>query len=87
MDALMLLSTNRKIVLKKIHASNYSLQYVVYDYTEYPQRDRFFWGQFNIWVTPEGAAYFEELEGKAQAMMQAAGSCGPARPKPIGFHV
>lgn len=86
MDALMLLSTDRKIVLKKIHASNHSFDYVVYDYAEYPMKDHFFWGQFNIYVTVEGAAHFEELEAKAHAMMQAASSAAPAKPKRIGFH-
>jgi hypothetical protein len=86
MDALMLLSTDRAIVLKKIQAGDGSFDYIVYDHAEYPMQDRFFWGQFNICVTPEGAALFQELEAKAYAMMQSAASAAPAKPKQIGFH-
>jgi hypothetical protein len=47
--------------------SNHSFDYIVYHYAEYLTKDRLFWGQLNIYVTPEGAAYFEKLEAKAHA--------------------
>ncbi len=40
MDALMLLSERKKIVLKKVH-NNANLSFTVYDYAEYPQRQFF----------------------------------------------
>jgi hypothetical protein len=81
MDALMQLHGRKLIVLKKTHTNtNY---FMTYDYDEYPDKGKFFWGEFGLDVTPEGSAYFNELEAKVYAAMQAA---APVKQTKIGFH-
>ncbi len=79
MDALMWLQERKLIALKKTFSARNG--YLTYDYDEY-DKQKFFWGDFSIYVTSEGSAYFNELETKAYAAMQAA----PTRQNNIGFH-
>jgi hypothetical protein len=79
-DALMWLQERNLIALKKTTPKGTG--YLIYDYSEYDEK-KFFWGQFGICVTPEGSAYFNELEAKAYAAMQAA---APIKQNNIGFH-
>lgn len=81
MDALLLLNQQGLLRLKKIIPVPNELRYLIYDYVEFPKQDQFFWGQFNLHVTPEGSAYFDGLEAKVR-------SIPPPTPQnpPIGFH-
>ena len=81
MDALMWLQERKLIALKKTFPNGNG--YLTYDYDEYDKL-RFFWGDFSIYVTSEGSAYFNELETKAYAAMQAASP--PSKQNSIGFH-
>lgn len=81
MDALMQLHGRKLIVLRKTHTNG--LRFVTYDYDEYPDKNRFFWGEFGVYVTHEGSAYFNELEGQVHAAIQVA---APIRATKIGFH-
>ena len=81
MDALIQLHGRKLIVLKKTHA--HGLGYTTFDYDEYPDKNRFFWGDFGVYVTSEGSAYFNELEANAHAAVQVT---APSRETKIGFH-
>jgi hypothetical protein len=80
MDALMWLQERKLIALKKTFSAGNG--FLTYDYDEY-DKQKFFWGDFSIYVTSEGSAYFNELETKAYAAMQAA---TPTKQNNIGFH-
>jgi hypothetical protein len=80
MDALMQLHGRKAVVLRKIQSDR--LSFTTYDYEEYPEQNKFFWGEFGLYVTPEGSAYFNELEAKAYAEMQPATPQGQNK---IGF--
>jgi len=81
MDALMQLYERKAIILKKIHY--YGLRFFIFEYSEYPAKNEFFWGEFGLFVTHVGSAYFHELEAKVYAAMQAA---TPVKQTKIGFH-
>jgi hypothetical protein len=81
MDALMQLHGQKAIILRKTHS--HGLSFTTFDYDKYPDENKFFWGEFGLYVTHEGSAYFNELEAKAYAAMQAA---APAEETKIGFH-
>lgn len=81
MDPLMQLSSRKAIILKKIHSDG--VRWILFDYADYPRKNEFFWGEFGLFVTPEGAAYFDQLEMKVHAARSAA---TPAKETKIGFH-
>ena len=80
MDALMWMQGRKLIILKKTYS--HGLGFTTYDYDEHPDKRSFFWGEFGIYVTPEGSAYFNELEAKARASMHVL----PPKQNEIGFH-
>ena len=81
MDALMQLHGRKMIILRKTHC--HGLRFTTFDYDEYADKNKFFWGEFGLFVTHEGSAYFNELEAKAYAAIQAR---APANQTRIGFH-
>jgi hypothetical protein len=81
MDALMQLHERKTIVLRKTHTNG--LWFETYDYDEYPDKKKFFWGEFGLYVTSAGSAYFNELEAKAFAAIQ---NAAPTKQIKIGFH-
>lgn len=81
MDALVQLHEAKSIVLRKTHS--YGNYFMTFDYDEYPDKDRFFWGEFGVYVTYRGSAYLNELEAKAYAAMRPS---APDKKTKIGFH-
>jgi hypothetical protein len=81
MDALMLLSARNLLALQKWVCCDGN--WFLFDYSEFPNGTEFFNGFFRLLATPEGRAYFHELEAKANAAMRAA---APVKRNRIGFH-
>lgn len=81
-DALLLMRSQRKIRLQCIYT--HGLRYEIWDYFEYTDEREFFSSSFSIVVTPEGVAYFNELEAKLQTLSTQAEV--PDKAKEIGFH-
>lgn len=82
MNTLLQLTAKNALALKKIQFPGST--FLVYDYSECPNQRTFFWGQFNLIVTPEGATYFEVLEAKLMSRLQRS-DIPPQKPQ-IGFH-
>jgi hypothetical protein len=85
MDALLLLRKQGKITLKKILPAAPDRTFPILDFSECPERE-FFTGQFNIVVTEEGAAYFNELEANARTWTQAMSGIAVPKKTRIGFY-
>ncbi|MBS1840989.1 MAG: hypothetical protein JST77_09095 [Acidobacteria bacterium] len=81
MDALMQLHERNMIILRKTHTNG--LWFTTFDYEEYPDKNKFFWGEFGVHVTSAGSAYFNELEAEAFAAIRRA---APTNQIKIGFH-
>ena len=81
MDALMLLHEKKFIILKKTEING--TYFTTYDYDEYYDKNKFFWGEFGVYVTAKGSAYLNKLEAKVYAAMWA---LAPTKQIKIGFH-
>jgi hypothetical protein len=82
LDALMRLDESRVMVLKKTHQD--SGRFLTFEYAEFSNKNQFFWGEFALYVTPKGIAYFNELVAKVCAAIPLARTLPPQRPQ-IGF--